>query len=69
MGLIGHGPHLAIHVLCELEYVLWIGAAQVIGLVEYLNPHTGVAGFLNRRMFGRSGHVYSREISLPLALA
>jgi hypothetical protein len=69
MGLIGHGPHLAIHVLCELEDVLWIGTAQVVGLVEYLNPHTGIAGFLNRRMFSGSGHVCFRGISLPLALA
>jgi hypothetical protein len=59
MGLIGNRAHLAIHIFGKFQDVIGVGSAQIIGLIEYFDPHTGVAGFLNRRMFGGSGHVRS----------
>src|SRR5437764_12236993 len=57
MGLVRHRPHFAIDVFGKFQDVIGIGPAQVVGLVENFNPHTGISGFLNRRMFGGSGHV------------
>ena len=38
IGGFSDGAHLGVDVLGELEYVVGIGAPQVIGLIEYLDP-------------------------------
>ena len=40
--LLGDGAHLTIHVFCELEDVVGIGAPQVVGLVEDFDAHAAV---------------------------
>src|SRR3954463_524437 len=47
-GLLGHGAHLRVHVLCELEDVIGIGPAQVVGLV--VNLHTDAVAVTGGRL-------------------
>ena len=68
VGLVGHRAHLSVNVFSELQNVFRIGSAQVIGLVEYLDAHTGVAGVLRGRMLCGGCHILFYEFSLPLAL-
>src|SRR6185437_1114206 len=51
MSLLRHGPHFAVHILSQLENVLGVRAAKIVGLIENLHPHRVIAWFLDRGVF------------------
>src|SRR5438552_14558501 len=55
-SLLGDSAHLAIHIFSELQDVLGIGTAQVIGLIENVDPYAAVGGIAYRLLFGGRGH-------------
>src|SRR5581483_7126252 len=57
MCLLGDRAHLGVYVLRQFQNVLWIGAAQIIGLVENLHAHRAVARVFHWRMFGGGCHI------------
>ena len=56
VSLVGHCAHLAINVFGQFQNVFGVGSSQVIGLIEYLYPHTSIAGVLSGRMLGGCCH-------------
>ena len=43
VGLFRHRPHLAVHVLSQFENVFRVRAAEIVGLVENLDPDSVIA--------------------------
>src|SRR5882724_520596 len=56
MGLLGYGAHLGIDVLSQLNDVVSVGAAKIVGLIENLHTDSVIAGIFQRRMFGDGCH-------------
>ncbi len=53
---LGNGAHFGVNVLRELEDVIGIGAAQVVGLIENFHPDAGVLRVFDNWIFRRCRH-------------
>src|SRR5580658_616697 len=60
---LGHGPHLRIHILRQLQNVFRIRPPQVIRLIENLHPHAGILRILQRRILSSGSHNQSVQQS------
>src|SRR6202158_4833577 len=56
IGRLGHGAHLGVHILRQLQNVFRIGSAQVVRLVKNLHPHAGVLRIFHHLVLGRGSH-------------
>src|SRR6476661_3358835 len=56
MGLLGDGSHFRINVLSQLNDVVGVGAAKIVGLVENLHTDGVVARIFERWMFSDGRH-------------
>jgi hypothetical protein len=68
IGSLGHGAHLGVHILRQLQNVFGIRPSQVVALIEDLHPHASVLRFLQCRFLISRNHNQSIQQLCELAI-